>query len=33
MLISEKCTEAGGLAGDKSLGLWRVADLQLRERA
>ncbi len=33
LLISEKCTEAGGLAGDKSLGLWRVADLQLRERA
>lgn len=28
VLISEKCTEAGGLAGDKSLGLWRVADLQ-----
>lgn len=33
LLISEKCTEAGGLAGDKSLGLWRVADLQLLERA
>jgi hypothetical protein len=33
MLISEKCTEAGGLAGDKSLGLWRIADLQARERA
>lgn len=33
MLISEKCTEAGGLAGDKSLGLWRIADLPARERA
>ena len=33
LLISEKCTEAGGLAGDKSLGLWRIADLQPRERA
>jgi hypothetical protein len=33
MLISEKCTEAGGLAGDKSLGLWRIADLQAREWA
>lgn len=32
-LISEKCTEAGGLAGDKSLGLWRIADLQLRRQA
>ncbi len=26
-LITEKCTEAGGLAGDKSLGLWRISDL------
>lgn len=25
--IVEKCTEAGGLAGDKMLGLWRIADL------
>lgn len=33
LLISEKCTEAGGMAGDKSLGLWRIADLQLCERA
>lgn len=33
LLISEKCTEAGGLAGDKSLGLWRIADLQHREQA
>lgn len=33
MMISEKCTEAGGLAGDKSLGLWRISDLQLREQA
>ena len=32
LLISEKCTEAGGLAGDKSLGLWRIADLRLPER-
>lgn len=32
-LISEKCTEAGGLAGDKSLGLWRIADLQLFKQA
>lgn len=27
LLITEKCTEAGGLAGDKALGLWRIADL------
>ncbi|MCG2576276.1 hypothetical protein LZ012_04635 [Dechloromonas sp. XY25] len=33
LLISEKCTEAGGLAGDKSLGLWRIADLQTLELA
>ena len=33
LLISEKCTEAGGLAADKSLGLWRISDLQLREQA
>ena len=33
ILIAEKCTEAGGLAGDKSLGLWRIADLPPRERA
>lgn len=26
-LIVEKCTEAGGRAGDKILGLWRIADL------
>ena len=32
LLISEKCTEAGGLAGDKALGLWRVADLQDHKR-
>lgn len=32
LLISEKCTEAGGLAGDKSLGLWCIADLRLPER-
>jgi hypothetical protein len=25
--IAEKCTEAGGRAGDKVLGLWRIADL------
>lgn len=30
LLISEKCTEAGGLAKDKSLGLWRIADLRAR---
>lgn len=30
LLISEKCTEAGGFAGDKSLGLWRIADLHPR---
>lgn len=28
LLILEKCTEAGGNAGDKSLGLWRITDLQ-----
>ncbi len=33
MMLSEKCTEAGGLAGDKSLGLWRISDLQLRDQA
>jgi len=27
VLIEEKCTEAGGRAADKALGLWRVADL------
>lgn len=27
VLIVEKCTEAGGRAGDKALGLWHVADL------
>jgi hypothetical protein len=32
LLISEKCTEAGGLAGDKALGLWRIADLQAHKR-
>jgi hypothetical protein len=26
-LLNERCTEGGGLFGDKSLGLWRVADL------
>lgn len=26
-LLNEGCTEAGGLFADKSLGLWRVADL------
>jgi hypothetical protein len=30
MLLIEKCTEAGGLAGDKALGLWRIADLPQR---
>ncbi|RFO98808.1 hypothetical protein DIC66_02735 [Rhodoferax lacus] len=33
VLISEKCTEAGGMAGDKSLGLWRIADLPPRAQA
>lgn len=32
LLISEKCTEAGGLAGDKSLGLWKIADLPPTKR-
>lgn len=27
LLIDEKCTEAGGAYSDKSLGVWRVADL------
>jgi hypothetical protein len=26
-LLNEGCSEAGGLFADKSLGLWRVADL------
>jgi hypothetical protein len=26
-LLNERCTEGGGLFGDKSLGLWRTADL------
>jgi hypothetical protein len=26
-LLNERCTESGGLFGDKSLGLWRTADL------
>lgn len=29
LLINEKCTEAGGQAADKSLGLWRIADLRV----
>jgi SAM-dependent methyltransferase len=32
LLISEKCTEAGGLAGDKALGLWRIVDLKAHKR-
>lgn len=28
-LINERCTESGGLFADKSLGLWRVADLPI----
>jgi hypothetical protein len=30
-LINEKCTEGNGSWSDKSLGLWRIADLQLPE--
>ena len=30
MILSEKCTENGGLAGDKSLGLWKIGDLKPR---
>ena len=26
-IINERCTEAGGAYADKSLGLWRLADL------
>jgi len=33
LLISEKCTEAGGLASDKSLGLWSIAELRHRSGA
>lgn len=33
LLINEKCTEAGGQAADKSLGLWRIADLRLAASA
>ena len=29
-LIDEKCTEAGGRAADKALGLWRISDLPRR---
>ena len=32
LMISEKCTEAGSSAGDKSLRLWQIADLQPRKR-
>ena len=28
MIINEGCTEGGGICKDKSLGLWRVADLK-----
>jgi hypothetical protein len=31
-LVDEGCTEADGQFADKQLGLWRVADLPLRER-
>ena len=27
VLINERCTEAGGVYADKSLAIWRVADL------
>lgn len=30
-LINEKCSEAGGVFGDKSLGIWKIADLKLVE--
>ena len=33
LLILEKCTEVGGMAGDKALGLWRIADLPPFQRA
>lgn len=33
LLISEKCTEGGGLSGDKSLGLWRISDLHPHEQS
>ena len=26
-LLNERCTEGGGIFADKSLGLWRTADL------
>jgi len=31
LLVNEKCTEGDGAWSDKSLGLWRIADLQLPE--
>ena len=31
LLINEKCSEGDGVWSDKSLGLWRIADLQLPE--
>lgn len=31
LLVNEKCTEGDGTWSDKSLGLWRIADLQLPE--
>jgi len=30
LIINEKCSEAGGIYKDKSLGLWRLADLPLQ---
>ncbi len=32
-LLNERCTEAGGLAGDKTLALWRIADLNAQRSA
>ena len=32
-LINESCTEAGGTFNDKCLGLWRLADVPLRDMA
>jgi hypothetical protein len=31
LLVNEKCTEGDGAWSDKSLGLWRIADLQLAD--
>jgi hypothetical protein len=28
-ILNEECTEAGGAYADKSLGVWRVADLPI----